>query len=599
MSDHEKRAEILSKQYEFWMGIKAALGMAPTWKKAPGPSDTCSGGYSTNKILHNSRECFQERLDNIEDGWKTQDALLFASMLFSIPVTVFLIWGWSGNNVMQVSSAASRGYWLQKLFEQSQANPKRQEKIQSISDNCGTTYLSTSQDLDLPYWYSSVNPPPECSNRESVKLTHFVENDPNNPRLKFVSTTRSAWLECLNTRIGGEAHCPADTTKSNKERQKKVKELVKYDWCPPNTTYYLYNGMRKLWWRGIEIAEYARKHQAPSQPSLYTANVGGNQIPGDAVSMIGYFSFWHRQYVIAPLVAFKMWMLSGVYNLYGGNGVDINVYKKDYHKHGEPNHTQANISIDQCNQDKEKKNNIELLAWLLTPLFPLMILGIHFLETFYMFFLVIVAFFTQAFGKIWPLNWPLWEKTLRSLGGFFDKEAALSSEDATNTGWATLSIIVKWVGSLIYLFYITIAAIITTILFLTFGIIAGFIFGPLFTIVVGIFTYLFGPMIAGDSWASGFAGHFMNIIGYENDSYPKWLYTTKFKYPLLIMSLIMTVMSKPVELYLDKTIQIIIVITLILSLIPGLPFGKLIGLTSGVASNASTATEKKTPQPTK
>ena len=74
MSDHEKRAEILSKQYEFWMGIKAALGMAPTWKKAPGPSDTCSGGYSTNKILHNSRECFQERLENIKDGWKTQDA---------------------------------------------------------------------------------------------------------------------------------------------------------------------------------------------------------------------------------------------------------------------------------------------------------------------------------------------------------------------------------------------------------------------------------------------------------------------------------------------------------------------------------------------
>ena len=302
--------------------------------------------------------------------------------------------------------------------------------------------------------------------------------------------------------------------------------------------------MRKLWWRGIEIAEYARKHQAPPQPSLYTANVGGNQIPGDAVSMLGFFSFWHRQYVIAPLVsAFKMWMLSGVYGIYGGNGVDINVYKNDYHKHGEPNHTQANISVDQCNQDKEKKNNIELLAWLLTPLFPLMVLGIHFLETFYMFFLVVVAFFTQAVGKIWPLNWPLWEKTLRSLGGFFDKEAALSSEDATNTGWATLSVIVKWFGSLIYLFYITIAAIITSILFLTFGMIAGFIFGPLFTIVVGIFTYLFGPMISGDSWASGFAGHFMNIIGYENDNYPRWLYTTKFKYPLLIMSLIMTVMS--------------------------------------------------------
>ena len=55
--------------------------------------------------------------------------------------------GLVGNNVMQISSAASRGYWLQKLFEQSQANPKRQDKIQSVSDNCGTTYLSTSEDL--------------------------------------------------------------------------------------------------------------------------------------------------------------------------------------------------------------------------------------------------------------------------------------------------------------------------------------------------------------------------------------------------------------------------------------------------------------------
>ena len=220
--------------------------------------------------------------------------------------------------------------------------------------------------------------------------------------------------------------------------------------------------MRKLWWRGIEVAEYAQEHQAPPQPSLYTANVGGNKIPGDAVS-VGFFSFWHRQYVIAPLMAWKMWLLSGVYNLYGGNGVDINTYKNDYHKHGEPQHTQANISIDQCNQDKEKKSNIELLAWLLTPLFPLMIMGINFLETFYMFFLVVVAFFTQAMGKIWPTG--LYGKTLRSLGSFLIRRLPYRAKTLPTLLDDTFCC-VKWFGSLIYLFYIIIAAILTSILFM-------------------------------------------------------------------------------------------------------------------------------------
>ena len=106
-------------------------------------------------------------------------------------------------------------------------------------------------------------------------------------------------------------------------------------------------------------------------------------------------------------------------------------------------------------------------------------------------------------------------------------------------------------------------------------------------------------MLAGDSWASGVAGHFMNIIGYENDNYPRWLYTTKFKYPLLIMSLIMTVMSKPVEYYLDKTTQVIIVLTLILSLIPGLPFGKLIGMPGSAPADKGSGAEKKAPAPKK
>ena len=127
MSKAQKRAEILSKQHEFWMGIKHALGMAPEWEDAPSPGNTCADGYSNNKIVHNSKECFQERLDNIQKGWKTSDALLFASMLFSIPLTVFFMWGWCGNNLMQVSAAATRAHWLKKLFEQSRANKGRQD----------------------------------------------------------------------------------------------------------------------------------------------------------------------------------------------------------------------------------------------------------------------------------------------------------------------------------------------------------------------------------------------------------------------------------------------------------------------------------------
>jgi ABC-type multidrug transport system fused ATPase/permease subunit len=583
MSTNESRSEIISRQYEFWMGIKHALGMAPKWKGAPSPHDKCVEGYSTNKILHNSRECFQERLDNIQSGWKTSDALLFASMLFSIPLTVFFIWGWCANNVLQVSSAASRAYWLQKLFEQSQADPKRQDKIQGISDNCGSIYLSTSEDLDLPFWYSAINPPPECANRESVKLTHFVENDPSNESLKFVSTTRDAWIECLNTRIGGEAKCPADNTKSNKERQKKVKELVKYDWCPPNTTYYLYPGMRKLWWRGIEIAEFAQKNNSPPKPSLYVANAGGSQIPGDAVSSIGYFSFWHRQYIIAPLIAWKMWMLSGIYNFYGGFGADITTYKNDYHKHGEPEFRQSSISVEQCNQDKEKSSNIEILAWILTPLFPLLIFGIHTVEVFYMFFLVVVAFFTQACGRIWPLHWPVWERAFRALGGFFDREAALASEKATNTWMSTFAVLTNFIKAVINLIYLLVVTIIVTILYLSLGVVAGFIFGPLFTMIMGLFTYILGPLIAGDGWASGFAGHFMNIIGYEESDYPKWLYIRKFKFAILIMSIILTVFSKPVTMYLDPMLIGIIILVLILSIVfPRI--GSFIGLSSALKS---------------
>ena len=60
----------------------------------------------------------------------------------------------------------------------------------------------------------------------------------------------------------------------------------------------------------------------------------------------------------------------------------------------------------------------------------------------------------------------------------------------------------------------------------------------------------------------------------------------------------MTAMSKPVEYYLDKTIQIIVVVTLLLSLIPGSPLGKLIGLSNNTPSGGDNVTEKKTPVPT-
>ena len=40
MSDHEKRAEILSKQYEFWMELRHAW-YGPLMEKGTGPSDGC------------------------------------------------------------------------------------------------------------------------------------------------------------------------------------------------------------------------------------------------------------------------------------------------------------------------------------------------------------------------------------------------------------------------------------------------------------------------------------------------------------------------------------------------------------------------------
>jgi hypothetical protein len=575
MSKVENRAEILSNQYEFWMGIKHALGMAPKWNTAPGPNDSCYEGYSSNKITHKSTECFQERLDNIQAGWKTSDALLFASMLFSIPLTVFFVWGWCGNNIMQISAASSRGYWLEKLFQQSGRKPERQDNIQAVTDNCGTVFLSTNEDLDLPFWYSSINPPSDCENRESVNLTHFTEGEGNS---KFTSTTRDAWLECLNTRIGGEISCPQNNTKSNKKRLETVHELIKYDFCPPNTTYYLYPGMRKLWWRSMEIAEFAEKNQSPPKPSLYVANAG-SKVNGDSVSTIEYFSFWHREYVIAPLIAWKMWVLSGIYNIYGSYSPDVITYQTDYHKHGERDHRQSNISVEQCNKDREKTSNYEILAWLLTPLFPIFMLALNFAETFYMFFLVIVAFFTHACGRIWPLNWPLWEKAFRAITGFIDIEAAKASEKATYGFLSMLSPVFTFIQAIINIIFLFVSAIIISMLFITFAVIAGFIFGPIFTLVIGFFSYFLGPMLGGDSWSSGFAGHFMNIIGSENSEYPKWLYIRKYKFVLLMISIILTVFSKPVTMYLDPTLIAIILLTLIISVVfPKI--GNFIGLTS-------------------
>jgi len=570
MSKAQKRAEILSKQHEFWMGIKHALGMAPEWEDAPSPGNTCADGYSNNKIVHNSKECFQERLDNIQKGWKTSDALLFASMLFSIPLTVLFMWGWCGNNLMQVSAAATRAHWLKKLFEQSRTNKGRQDRIENISDSCGTVYLSTDEDVDMPFWYAGIEPDPECKG-SPVELSRLVGGPGK-------ATTRDEWLQCMNTRIGGRMACPSATVGQSRGRRTGVEALTDEGMCPPTSTYYLDSGALKMWGRAEAIADFAGR-QAPPKPSLYVANAGAGQINGDAVSTLEYFSFWHKQYIIAPLMAWKMWMLSGIYGMYGGAGADIEAYKQAHRMHGDPQGTRVKISVAQCNQDKEKKSNLELLAWLLTPLFPFLILGVHFVETFYMFYLVIVAFFTQACGRVWPLNWPLWQKLLGSLAGFFDKEAAMVSERATNTGWAKAAVVVNWFGSLVSLVYLSVAAILTTILYLTLAVVAGFVFGPMFTMVMGAFTYLLGPYVGGDGWASGFAGHFMSVSGYHDSDYPRWLYIRKFKLALLVMSLVMTIFSKPVTMYLDPTLVAIMVLTVILAVVfPSV--GSFVGLSS-------------------
>ena len=51
------------------------------------------------------------------------------------------------------------------------------------------------------------------------------------------------------------------------------------------------------------------------------------------------------------------------------------------------------------------------------------------------------------------------------------------------------------IKSIINLIYMTIVAFATTLLYLIFAIIVGFIFGPLFTLVIGFFTYILGPRI--------------------------------------------------------------------------------------------------------
>ena len=60
-------------------------------------------------------------------------------------------------------------------------------------------------------------------------------------------------------------------------------------------------------------------------------------------------------------MAWKMYCLSGVYSIFGSGGVDINTFKQDYHKHGEPDHRQSKLSVEKCNEEKGMTGGVPLV----------------------------------------------------------------------------------------------------------------------------------------------------------------------------------------------------------------------------------------------
>jgi hypothetical protein len=215
-----------------------------------------------------------------------------------------------------------RGRWLEEMFENAlekkmqamdskdddkvKAADKELDNVQDMVDQCGTLFTSTNIALDLPFWYSAISPPEECENRESVEITHIKDTEKYVGQ-DFEPKTRNSWLSCLNSRLNGELICIEDP---DAWHNKKVRPLIKNNnYCPPNTTLYLNNDLRTFWQRAIDIAKYAKEE--PDEYG-YPANVG-SEVPGPPISTLSYLKFWAIQFVIAPIIVFKMRLINFIF----------------------------------------------------------------------------------------------------------------------------------------------------------------------------------------------------------------------------------------------------------------------------------------------
>ena len=590
--DYEKYDELLSSYYSFWMGIKHTIGLAPNWKGAPRPEDHCEGGYAKNKDLFDSDKCKKERLTltkNIEKGWTVNDVIQFVVLLFIPPISVLFTWGWCGNNVLNVASAAVRGKYLERLFETAYENPERQKKIQDIVDQCGTMFLSTDISLDLPFWYSVQNPPTECLNRESVQITHIKDNNVSSAN-SFQPKDRNAWLTCLDSRFAGALTC---LQSSEAGSTKPARNLVKNgELCPPSTTMYINNQLRAFWLRAAQIGNFAAM-PGEAKKFGYYANIGsgGDGVPGEPIGIFGYMSFWYTQYLIAPLVAFKMSMIGNIYSLFGGCGEDVRVLEEQADVHNGDEY--KNLSVEGILKDQEKVGGAsfgiplfgkgfgkETIAFLATPIFPYLFSFVATIESFYMIVLVVSAFASKACGSIWPLTSGAFLQPIDTITAFLRKEALDDTERETSSWTLFFANLTTSIGGFASLFLAIIAAIMVTAIFLIVGFVICTIFGPLLTSFLSMFIYMIGPILGGDSWISGVTGHFANITGIAGDNFHPFLFITKYKWLLLVVSLISILSSKAVTVVLDSTVIGIAWGLLILSLISP-TVRKWIGLTTG------------------
>ena len=562
--DHEKYEELLSSYHKFWMNVKYNVGLAPNWKNAPRAEDRCSDGFSTNQELFDSKECKKERLTTlttkIDSGWNIQDVMQFIVLLFLPPISVLFTWGWCGNNVLNTCAAAVRGRYLEQIFYSAYDNPTRQKKVQDIIDQCGTMFLSTDIALDLPFWYSVQTPPSECLNRESVQITHIKDTNVSSNHA-FEPKNRNAWLTCMNTRFDGALTCLQSNTAGS---TKPTRNLIKNgEFCPPNTTYYINNQLRHFWLRATEIANYGSMPGGAKKYGYY-ANYG-SEVPGEPVGIFQYLSFWYIQYLVAPLMAFKMSLINNIYELFGNCGEDVRYMHEQANLHG--NETPGDISVNKILEDQKKvggasfgissfggKFGKETIAFIFTPIFPYLFSFVGIIESFYMFVLVIGSFVSNACGHIWPLTSGAFMEPIDRIFNFLNREALYASERQTSTWWRFFASIARSLGGIFSLIFAIISAIAITFLFLIVGVIICSVFGPFLTSFISILIYFIGPIIGGDSWCSSVTGHFLNITGISGDNFHPWLFITKYKWLLFMVSIVSILNSHAVRVVLDDNI---------------------------------------------